>query len=104
MREKAGDQVGIGFSFASDWLRERRTFLRPITERGKAKPIQSRITYDTPFKIAQRLTCIPIHYSHFRQKRNQTYRNINQQRDHSKKEGICSVIGIGRQMRDEISR
>ena len=36
-RENAGDQVEIGFSFASDWLREQREFFRPITERRKQK-------------------------------------------------------------------
>ena len=42
----------IGFSFASDWLRGWREFSRPITERSKAKPMQSRITFDTRLKIA----------------------------------------------------
>ena len=51
-RENAGDQVTIGFSFAFDWLRGWREFSRPITERSKAKPIQSRITFDTQLKIA----------------------------------------------------
>ena len=46
------DQVGIGFSFASDWLRVWREFSRPITEHSKAKPMQSRITFDTQVKIA----------------------------------------------------
>ena len=46
-RENASDQVAIGFSFASDWLRGRREFSRPITERSKEKPMQSRITFDT---------------------------------------------------------
>ena len=32
-RENAGDQVVIVFSFASDWLKERREFSGPITER-----------------------------------------------------------------------
>ena len=41
----------IGFSFVSDWLRDWREFSRPITECSKAKPMQSRITYDTQ-KIA----------------------------------------------------
>ena len=48
-RENAGDQVG--FSFASDWLREWREFSGPITERSKAKSMQSRITFDTELKI-----------------------------------------------------
>ena len=44
-------QVAIGFSFASDWLRGWREFSRPITEHSKAKPMQSRITFDTQLKI-----------------------------------------------------
>ena len=32
-RENAGDQVVIVFSFASDWLKERREFSGPIRER-----------------------------------------------------------------------
>ena len=36
-RENAGDQVVIGFSFASDWLRNRRKFSESITVRSKAK-------------------------------------------------------------------
>ena len=33
-------------------LRRWRNFSRPITERSKAKPMQSRITFDTQLKIA----------------------------------------------------
>ena len=60
-RENAGDQVVtgedpflvvIGFGFAFDWLREWREFSRPITEQRKAKPIESRIAFDTQFRIA----------------------------------------------------
>ena len=52
-RENApSDEVPIGFSFASDWLRGWREFSRPITERSKSKPIQFRITFDTQLKIA----------------------------------------------------
>ena len=40
-RENAGDQVVIGFSFVSDWLREWCEFSGPITERSKAKPVLS---------------------------------------------------------------
>ena len=36
-RENACDQVAIGFGFVSDWLRRWRDFLKPITERSKAK-------------------------------------------------------------------
>ena len=46
-RENTGDQVVIIICFASDWLREWREFSGPITERSKAKPIQSGITFDT---------------------------------------------------------
>ena len=51
-RENGSDQVKIGFSFASDWLRGWREFSKPITERSTAKPIQSRNTFDTQLKIA----------------------------------------------------
>ena len=51
-RENAGDQVVIGFSFVSDWSRERREFSKPITERSKAKPMQSEITFNTQLKLA----------------------------------------------------
>ena len=51
-RENASGQVAIGFSFEPDWLSRWREFCRPITERSKAKPIQSRITFDTQLKIA----------------------------------------------------
>ena len=40
-----GDHVVIGFSFASDWLREWRGFSGPITEGRKAKPKQSQIYF-----------------------------------------------------------
>ena len=46
------DQVAIDFSFASDWLRVWRNFSRPITERSKAKPRQSQISFNTRLKIA----------------------------------------------------
>ena len=36
-RENAGDQVVIGFSFASDWLGEWHEFSEPITERNTEK-------------------------------------------------------------------
>ena len=35
-RENVGDQVVIGFSFESDWLKEWCEFSGPITERSKA--------------------------------------------------------------------
>ena len=43
-RENASNQDEIGFSFASDWLRGWREFSWPITERSKAKPMQSQIS------------------------------------------------------------
>ena len=49
-RENASDQVAIGFSFASDWLKKWREISRPITELSNAKPMQSRITFDTQLK------------------------------------------------------
>ena len=48
----AGDQVTIGFSFASDWLREWREFPGPITQQRKAKLKRSLITFDTQLKVA----------------------------------------------------
>ena len=51
-RENARDQIAIGFSFASDWLRGWREFSRPITKHSKAKLMQSRIIFDTQLKIA----------------------------------------------------
>ena len=60
-RESASDQAAIGFSFASDWLRGWREFSRPITERSKAKPMQSRITFDTQLKIAVAIDALLTH-------------------------------------------
>ena len=51
MRENAGDQVGIGVNFASDWLMEWHKFSGPITEQSKAKPKKSWVTFDTQLKI-----------------------------------------------------
>ena len=51
-RENAGDQVMIGFSFASDWLREWREFPGPITQQRKTKLKRSLITFDTQLKVA----------------------------------------------------
>ena len=70
MRENASDQVAIGLSFASDWLRGWREFSRPITERSKAKPMQSRITFDTQLKIA--LLCYVIRLENSRHPRSQS--------------------------------
>ena len=41
-REKR-DQVAVGFSFESDWIRKWREFSGPITQRSEAKTMQSRI-------------------------------------------------------------
>ena len=49
-RENAGDQVVIGFSFASDWLRDWRESSGPMTERSKTKHGLFRISFDTHFK------------------------------------------------------
>ena len=49
-RENAGDQVVIGFSFASDWLRDWRESSGPMTERNKTKHGLFRISFDTHFK------------------------------------------------------
>ena len=51
-RENASDQVAIGFSFASDWLKKWREISKPITECSTPKPMQSRITFDTQLIIA----------------------------------------------------
>ena len=47
-RENVGNQVVIGFRFASDWLRQWREFFwvnHRATERSKAEPMQSRMTF-----------------------------------------------------------
>ena len=49
-RENAGDQVVIGFSFASDWLRDWRESSGPMTERSKTKQRLFWISFDTYFK------------------------------------------------------
>lgn len=55
----AGDQVVIGFSFAFDWLREWREFPGPIKEESRAKPMQSRISFETQLKIAlNEMSCV----------------------------------------------
>ena len=50
-REDASNQVAIGFSFASDWLRKWQEFSEPITKRNKAKPKQPGIIFNTKLKI-----------------------------------------------------
>ena len=43
---KGRENAGNWCRFASDWLREWCEFSGPVTEQGKAKPKQSRITFD----------------------------------------------------------
>ena len=52
-RENAGDQAVIGLGYVSDWLRGWCEFLGPITEQCEARPMQSRITFETYLKISQ---------------------------------------------------
>ena len=49
-RENAGDQVVIGFNFASDWLREWYEFLNH--HRAKYSNTNTRIFVEFQFKIA----------------------------------------------------
>ena len=51
-RENAGNQVVSAFCFESDWLREWCEFLLDQSQRSKAKPMQSQITFDTYLGIA----------------------------------------------------
>ena len=51
-RENVGDQIVVGFTFASDWLIEWREFSGPITEQSKVKLMQSRITFDAQVKTS----------------------------------------------------
>ena len=53
-RENAGDEVVIGFSSASDWLRASCESFGPITERSKAKRKQSLFTFD---RLNRKLLC-----------------------------------------------
>ena len=46
-RENTCERVTIGFGLSSDWLRKWHEFCQPITGRGKTKPKQTRITFDT---------------------------------------------------------
>ena len=57
-RENVGNQVVIGFSFASDWLRQWREFFwvnHRATERSKAEPMQSRMTFVRSKLVKHRL-------------------------------------------------
>ena len=51
-RENAGEPVVIGFSFASDWLKEWSGFSGPIIERRKEKLKHPRITFNTQLIIS----------------------------------------------------
>jgi len=51
-RENACDKNTDGFGCTSDWLRKWSEFYKPITERIKANPKQTRITFDNPLKTA----------------------------------------------------
>lgn len=49
-REKR-DQVAVGFSFESDWIRKWHEFSGPITQRSEAKTMQSRIPSTLSWKL-----------------------------------------------------
>ncbi len=51
-RENVRERVMIGFGFTPDWLRKRREGLKPIIKRNYAKPMQTRVTFDTQVKTA----------------------------------------------------
>ena len=54
--ENANDQVMIGFSFASDWLRKQSTFSGPITKGRRANlavPDYLRHSIDLPKRLAE---------------------------------------------------
>ena len=59
-RENAGYQVVIGFFFffATYRFRKRRKFSGTIREQSKAKPMRSRITFDTQLKVAKLLNVL----------------------------------------------
>ena len=52
-REKASDRFMIGFSLASDWLREWCEFSGPITERSKAKQRNPGLLLTLSWKLLQ---------------------------------------------------
>ena len=56
VRENAGDQVMIGVTFTSNWLRKWHELSGPITERSRVKPMQSWITFDYLLKISLKIT------------------------------------------------
>ena len=51
-RENAGNQVVSAFCFESDLLREWCEFLLDQSQRSKAKPMQSQITFDTYLRVS----------------------------------------------------
>ncbi len=51
-RENVWKRATIGFGFTSGWLRKWRESFKPINERSNAKPMQTRITFDTQVKTA----------------------------------------------------
>ena len=51
-RENTGNQVVTIFRFESDWLRDWCEFLLDQSQRSKAKPMQSQISFDTYLRIA----------------------------------------------------
>ena len=48
-RENPGDQVAVGFSFVSDWLRKWRELSGPIIKQSEATIMQYCMTFDTFF-------------------------------------------------------
>ncbi len=51
-RENVRERITISFGFTSDWLKKWRESFKPITEGTNAKPMQTRITFDTQVKTA----------------------------------------------------
>ena len=56
MNKIAGDQVEMGFSFASDYLSEWHELSGTINKRNKVKPIEYRIALDNQSKITLQRT------------------------------------------------
>ena len=50
---------------ASDWLKERRKFNRPITKRIKTKPTESQIALDSALKIALNVIILSFFFFSF---------------------------------------
>ena len=63
-RENTGNQVVTIFRFESDWLREWCEFLLDQSQRSKAKPMQSQMTFDTYLRIALNFSILSVtHHS-----------------------------------------